>query len=250
MSHNSNGDDLGQEAQSPMPRDAWSILKTKDKILSKTLDGIAMACNPDVIADIGCFNGDEIARFRSICPSSKCYAFEANVRNIHNYIWPRTDLSGVTIENLAIAEYDGEIEFNVLEAEGEQEDWRRAAGSLSERTDGISGNKVRINCSRLDTYFARELEQGATFLLWIDVEGALDRVLAGAPKVLSRTIALRAEVERHSFWAGQKLADDMHKAFTAAGFSLLADSYTSDAFAQSDVIYVNRDWLKLAARDK
>ena len=232
-----------------MTRDAWSFLRKKDQIQSKILDGIAVATAPDVIADVGCFNGDEISRFRAICPDSHCYAFEANKRNIERYISVRPDIAGVTVNNLAVADCDGEIEFNVLHADGEQEDWRRAAGSLNKRTDGVGGQSIRVACTRLDTYFAQQLLDNCTFLLWIDVEGALDRVIAGAPKVLSRTIALRAEVERHKFWEGQRLADDILAQFDAAGFMLLADSYTSDAFAQSDVILLNKNWLNLAARD-
>lgn len=232
-----------------MTRDAWAFLKSKDKILSKVLDGIAIATQPDIIVDIGCFNADEIARFHAICPASSCHAFEANKRNFENYILPRTDIGGVVVNNVAVADYDGEIEFNVLRAEGEQEDWRRAAGSLNQRTDGVEGDKIRVGCTRLDTHFAQQLRENCTFLLWIDVEGALDRVLAGGPKLLSRTIALRAEVERHRFWEGQKLADDIMKIFDDAGFMLLADSFTSDAFAQSDVIMLNKNWLNLAARD-
>jgi FkbM family methyltransferase len=232
-----------------MPRDAWALLKSKDRILRTCLDGIALAAQPDIIVDVGCFNANEIARFHAICPASRCYAFEANARNITDYIGPRSDIDGVVVNNLAVADYDGEIAFTVLNAEGGEDDWRRGAGSLNQRTDGIAGETVQVGCTRLDTYFAPQLLNDETFLLWIDVEGALDRVLAGAPKVLSRTIALRAEVERHRFWQGQTLADDILDLFDKAGFMMLADSYTPDAFAQSDVIMLNKNWLNLAARD-
>ncbi len=231
-------------------RDSWAVLARKDDILRQTLDGIAVATNPDVICDIGCFNGEEIARFHRLVPSASCYAFEANKRNIDNYINARSDLEGVVVNNVAVADYDGEIEFNILNAEGEQEDWRRAAGSLNERTDGVGGEKVSVRCTRLDTHFASQLNDNCTFLLWIDVEGALDRVIAGGQKLLSRTIAFRAEVERHQFWAGQKLAHETISAIENLGFILVADSYTEDAFAQSDVLFVNKNWLKLASRDE
>ncbi|MER2219954.1 FkbM family methyltransferase [Methylobacterium brachiatum] len=232
-----------------MSRDAWAILGKKDKIMSKLLDGIAIAVKPDIIADIGCFNGDEIARFKSICPDAHCEAFEANKRNIDNYISNRSDISGVIINNLAVADYIGEIEFNILDAEGEQEDWRRAAGSLNERTDGVSGKKVTVKCTTLDAHFASQVAQKSTFILWIDVEGALDKVIAGGEGVLSRTIALRAEVERHAFWQGQKLAAETVAKLESLGFVLLADSFTSDAFAQSDVLFLNKNWLNIASGD-
>lgn len=232
-----------------MTRDSWSILSQKDETMKAMLDGIAIATKPDVICDIGCFNGDEIARFHRLVPSASCYAFEANKRNIDSYIAPRADLNGVVINNVAVADYDGEISFNILNAEGEQEDWRRAAGSLNARTDGVTGEKITVPCTRLDTHFATQINANCTFLLWIDVEGALDRVIAGGPRLLSRTIALRAEVERHQFWEGQKLAPETIAMIEGLGFMLIADSFTPDAFAQSDVLFLNKEWLSLAARE-
>lgn len=228
-----------------MSRDPWTVLSSKDETMRKVLDGIAIATRPDVICDIGCFNGDEIARFRKIVPTANCHAFEANVRNINNYINKRDDMSGVVVNNVAVADYDGTISFNVLHAEGEQEDWRRAAGSLNERTDGIDGRKIVVPCTRLDSHFEAQLAANSTFLLWIDVEGALDKVIAGGPRVLARTIALRAEVERHQFWQNQKLAAETILMIENLGFKLLGDSYTNDAFEQSDVLFLNKNWLGL-----
>lgn len=232
-----------------MSRDPWSLLHQKDDILRKLLDGIAVCASPDVIADVGCFNGDEIARLHSLCPEADCHAFEANERNLTNYIAPRQDIIGVTLNHLAVADYDGQIEFTILDVEGEADDWRRGAGSLNKRTDGMGGTTVTVACTRLDTYFEQQLRDNCTFLLWIDVEGALDRVIAGGQKVLRRTIALRAEVERFEFWEGQTLADEILAKFDALGFILLADSFTPAAFEQSDVIFLNRDWLALASGD-
>lgn len=233
-----------------MDRDAWSILKKKDEIMRIAMDGIAVAAKPDVICDVGCFNGDEISRFHRIVPSASCHAFEANKRNIDKYILQNPGISGVSVNHLAVADYDGEINFHILDADGEQDDWRRAAGSLNERNDGVTGTQTTVSCVRLDTHFAEQIEQNATFLLWIDVEGALDRVIAGAPKLLSRTIAFRAEVERHQYWADQKLANEVIPMIEGLGFTLLADSYTGDAFEQSDVLFLNKKWLELAANDR
>lgn len=233
-----------------MERNAWTFLKRKDDILRDVLDSIAIATKPDVICDIGCFNGEEIARFKKIVPTASCYAFEANIRNINNYINTRSDIDGVVVNNVAVADYDGEIEFNILDAEGEQEDWRRAAGSLNERTDGVTGQKIRVPCTRLDTHFATQIAANCTFLLWVDVEGALDRVIAGGHKLLSRTIALRVEIERHQYWAGQKLAHETVAEMERLGFTLFGDSFTKGTFEQSDAMFINKNWLDLAARDE
>ena len=233
-----------------MSRDPWLLFRKKDEVLRKALDGIALATSPDVIADVGCFNGNEIARFHALCPQAACHAFEANEHNIASYISPRADVAGITINYLAVADYDGEIEFNIVEPEGGEEDWRRGAGSLNKRTDDLATTTVKVPCTRLDTYFQHEILENRTFLLWIDVEGALDRVIAGAEQVLKRTIVLRAELERHAFWQDQKLANEILDRFRSLGFIALGDTYTPDAWQQSDVILLNQNWLGLASGDE
>jgi FkbM family methyltransferase len=229
--------------------DPWNVFRRKDVILRDIFDGIVKATRPDIICDVGCFNGDESARFSRISPESRLYAFEANNDNIVRFINPRPELERVTVENTAVCDVDGEIGFHVLEADG-IEDWRRAAGSIYDRTDNIPAIPsvpVTVPSVRLDTYFKTDIEKKSTFILWIDVEGALDRVFAGGKKVLSQTILFRAEVERFEFWAGQRMAEEMISVAETAGFMLLGDSWTPQAHGQSDVLMINRQWLHLAA---
>jgi FkbM family methyltransferase len=227
--------------------DPWKVFQRKDVVMRNIFDRLVQAIRPDIICDIGSFNGEESARFRRIAPESRVYAFEANKHNIANFINPRPDLERVTVEYTAVCEVDGEISFHILDVDHPFSEWRRAAGSLNDRTDDITSVSVTVPSVRLDTYFRNEIEAKSTFILWMDVEGALDRVFAGARKVLSQTILFRAEVERHEFWAGQKMADEVIAEAEAAGFVLLGDSWTPEAQAQSDVLMINRQWLHLVA---
>jgi len=223
------------------------VLRRKDAIMREIFNGVIKATRPDIICDIGSFGAEEIVRFSQISPDSDLYAFEANYDNIVTFINPRLDIKGITIENLAICDVDGEITFHVLTTDGSlQELWRRAAGSLNLRSDDIPYTAVTVPSVRLDTYFRNAIEAESTFILWIDVEGALDRVFAGAEKVLARTIMFRAEVERREFWTGQKMAEDVIAMAERAGFVFLGDTWTPEASEQSDVLMINRRWLDLA----
>jgi FkbM family methyltransferase len=226
------------------------VLRHKDVIMRNAFDGILMATRPDIVCDVGSFDGADSARFSRIAPWSRLYAFEANNDNIVRFIKSRSDLERVTIENIAVCEVDGEITFHILVGEGDNKEppiWQQAAGSLHVRVNDIPSRPVTVPSVRLDTYFKREIENKSTFILWIDVEGALDRVLAGAKKVLEQTILLRAEVEHREFWAGQMMADEVISLAEKAGFLLLCDSWTPRENGQSDVLMINREWLHLAA---
>jgi FkbM family methyltransferase len=221
-------------------------LRDKDAIMREVFYGFVKATRPDIICDVGCFSGEDAIRFSAIAPESRLYAFEANSDNIVRYINNRPGLERVTIEYAAVCEVDGEVSFHVLEATGGAEDWRRAASSLNNRANNVPSVSVIVPSVRLDTYFKNEIDTDSTFILWIDVEGALDRVFAGAEKVLSQTILFRAEVERQEFWIGQKLAKEIISMAEDMGFVLLCDSWTPEEHAQSDVLMVNRNWLDLA----
>jgi len=234
--------------------DAWAFFRTKDKLMRSVFDSYLSVCSPDNICDIGCFNADEIVRFKQLSPNSSFYAFEANEANLRQFILSRSDIDGISFEHIAIADRDGETTFYRLVAEEFAHDWRRAAGSLFERSDGLPAEAVTVPCTKLDTYFRDAIDRQETFALWIDVEGALFQVIQGAPEIMKRTIILRAEVERHQFWKGQRLVDEDIAAIEGHGFVLIGDSYTADAHPQSDVLFLNKNWLELAAnstrRDK
>jgi FkbM family methyltransferase len=226
------------------------VLRRKDVVMRNAFDGILMATRPDIVCDVGSFDGADSARFSIIAPGSRLYAFEANNDNIVKFIKSRSDLERVTIENFAVCEVDGEITFHILGGECNNEEppiWQQAAGSLHVRVDDIPSRPVTVPSVRLDTYFKNEIENKSTFMLWIDVEGAPDRVLSGAKKVLEQTILFRAEVEHGEFWAGQMMADQVISLAEKAGFALLCDSWTPEENAQSDVLMINRQWLHLAA---
>lgn len=224
---------------------AHDILNSKNDNLRKFFDGIALSCQPNVIADVGAYTGEESARFRKLVPSAECHLFEANSQNVDEYILKRSDLDGVTINNFAVTDYDGEITFNVPVINSDAEKWRRMVGSTIERSDHEAVTRATVSCKRLDTYFAKEIASKQSFLLWVDVEGGLDKVLSGATQVLSQTIAILAEVEREEVWVGQSLADANIASLQAAGFILVADTYTPDATYQSDILCINSRWLEL-----
>lgn len=233
---------------SHVPVDAWSRLNIRDEAMRSAFDALLMSMKPSIVCDVGSYNGDEAARFRRLLPEAYVFAFEGSESNIERFMKPRDDLRHVEIRRLALSDEDGETTFYIMDAEPDGIDWRWMANSLNPRTDGHQSTPVTVPCARLDTVFADEIVKGHTFALWIDVEGALDRVLAGAEKLLTRTVALKAEVEHSAFWKDQKLAHDIVGRIEAQGFIFMGDTHVPDASAQSDVMFVNRNWLDLVTR--
>lgn len=226
-----------------MAGSGWDDLKRRDLLMRDAFDSLIVAFKPDIICDIGSYNGDEAARFRRLLPDAHVFAFEGSIDNVERFMRPRDDLRYVNIENLAVSDQNGEVTFHILDANPEGIDWRRMANSLNPRNDGHASREVTVNSVMLDSYFSAEIEGNDTFALWIDVEGALDKVLSGASQLLDRTMVLKAEVERAEFWKDQKLAQDIIALLEEKNFIFLGDTFVEGASLQSDALFVNAKWL-------
>jgi FkbM family methyltransferase len=232
------------------PNIPFTKMSIRDERLRQIFDNLCAAFKPSIVCDIGAFNGDESWRFAHLLPESKVVAFEASPQNYKQFYVENDRFKSVPnfrVNHKAVANYNGEISFNVLDAEDTSADWRRAANSIMSRTDGNTSKQVTVPCTTLDSYFGTYAIQDNTFAMWLDVEGALDKVLAGAPEVLSKTLFLRAEVEWKELWAGQVLAPEMKQLIEGYGFQLLGDSYIPNGYDQSDVVFVNKKLLDILA---
>jgi FkbM family methyltransferase len=228
---------------------SWERLKRRDDRLRRIFDGLLASFEPSIVCEVGAFNGEETLRFHGLCPQSSFYLFEANAKNYNQFLLGNPSLSGhsrTVIEHVAVSDSVGEVEFHVLEADDTAADWRRAASSMLLRGDGLTFQSERVRAITLDSYFHEHLAVGGhSFALWIDVEGVLDRVLAGATSVLERTVLLRAEVEWAEVWRGQALGQDSKDLLDRLGFVCVGDSFTPHSHSQSDVVFVRRDALNL-----
>ncbi|WP_052208241.1 FkbM family methyltransferase [Croceibacterium mercuriale] len=236
-------DDVVHEQTTLDPSVPFQKMRGRDDLLRDIFDQLCLICCPSLICDIGAFNGDESYRFAHLMPESTVFAFEASPQNYQQFYVDSARFASVPnfhVSHRAITDYDGEIAFNVLDAD-EANDWQRGANSILQRTDGVTSKSVTVPCSTLDASFGGNVIDRNTFALWIDVEGALDKVLAGAQKVLSKTLFLRAEVEWKECWVGQKLASELKEMIGAYGFSLVGDSHVPQAYDQSDVLFINNN---------
>lgn len=232
------------------PNIPFTKMVARNEILRQIFDNLLVAFKPTIVCDIGAFNGDESWRFAHLLPESKVVAFEASPNNYRQFYVENDRFKSVPnfrINHKAVADYSGELTFNELDAEDDAADWRRASNSILTRTDGNTAHQVTVPCTTLDSYFGTYAIQDNTFAMWLDVEGALDKVLAGAQEVLKKTLFLFAEVEWTEKWDGQKLAPELKEIIEGYGFQLLADTFLPKGYDQSDVVFVNTKLLDILA---
>lgn len=229
------------------PSIPFTMMRARDELLRQLFDNLCTTFKPSIVCDVGAFNGDESWRFSALLPKSNIIAFEGSPQNYQQFYIENERfkcLPNFRINHLVVTDYVGEISFNVLNSDNDFVDWRRGANSVMERVDDVTSTQVTVPCVTLDSYFGVPTVEANTFAMWLDVEGALDRVLAGAHEVLKKTLFLRAEVEWKELWRGQKLAPELKATIEGFGFQLLGDSFIENGYDQSDVVFLNRRLLE------
>jgi FkbM family methyltransferase len=198
-------------------------------------DALLLATRPAYVYDIGALNGDESRRFRKLLPDAAITAIEANPYNYNEFLG---DLSAHNVRTFhtALSDYTGVASFHVLKRDGPASNWLRAAGSLYPRTSNevVPEEVVKVPVTTLDVIAAGAVGPTA---LWIDVEGALEDVLAGAVETLKQTVLIHAEVEHHQFWRDQALYSEVAQTLEDAGFQEIAYSGVAQ---QANVIWMAR----------
>lgn len=172
---------------------------------------------PTVFCDIGAFDGSASIAVKEKFPNLPVYAFEANPE-IFALHAPSPALAGITYRNLAICDTVGPARMYAPRtlsryyAEGVvlpgrvEEPKTTGKTSLLLRNEDATYAEFEVPGTTLDAFFAGESINAAEqrFVLWIDAEGAADKVLRGASEVLARTAAILVETESFEFWKKQK----------------------------------------------
>jgi FkbM family methyltransferase len=206
------------------------------------------------ILDIGACTGEDSIRYKQLFPNATIIAFEPLAHNINvmkNH-FKKYKVSDVTIEQLALSDYNGEANFHVSGgnplADIDQtstiipKEWNKSS-SLLEPTALLKDSfpwlefpsVTKVTVKRLDSYL-KEKGQTKVDFIHLDVQGAELSVLRGMGEYIAQVEAIWLEVENKPFYLGQPLKKDLHKFLTSNNFRLKKD--TSINKSAGDCLYI------------
>jgi FkbM family methyltransferase len=199
---------------------------------------------------------------RGTAPGSEVHAFEANPQ-IHAKHRERLQAQGVQYWNLAITDHVGDVVLyaprtlsrayiggEVVPAsivEGED----TGKTSLLRRNEEATYAEFKVEATTLDAFADAHLPdwRHRAIFLWVDVEGAGDRVFAGGKRLLSRTRAIFLETEGFEFWKDQADCGAIVSQLLRAGFLPVArDREYGDK--QFNILFVPRACRPYRAKTK
>jgi FkbM family methyltransferase len=212
---------------------------------------------PTLFCDIGAYDGSAGAAIKERMPGCAVIAFEANPK-IYAKFQNDTRLRQVRYLNLVVSDYDGlakiyapKILFEsyvegVLTRHTKVEPPDTGRTSLLLRNQEASYDEYEVSCNRLDDILTREFGDlnNHRIALWIDTEGAADKVLAGATKTLESTLAVLIEMETREYWKGQKLASELSSFLVASDFVPIARDREIDD-RQFNIMFLHHSALRV-----
>ncbi len=221
--------------------------------LHETFLGLFSTMRPSLFLDVGANDGSASVAVREAAPACPVHAFEANPQ-IYAKNRARLEQHGVRFWNLAVGDHVGRtivyaprtlsrayVGGEVVPASiTEGEDTGKT--SLLRRNEDATYAEFEVRATTLDAFVSTHVPdwRDRTAFLWIDVEGAADRVLAGAKGLLSRTRVILLEIERFDFWQNQADCGTVVTRLIRAGFLPLArDREYGDK--QFNILFVHQD---------
>ena len=216
---------------------------------------LAERLQPEVFLDIGANDGAASLAMRLRLPACEIHSFEANPQ-IQARHAPRLQAARIQSWNLAAAAEAGRVTIYVpltlsrAYVQGEvvpaviQESEETGKASLLLRDEDATYREVQVEAVTVDGFVAEHLgpARGRRLLLWIDVEGAADRVLAGAGATLDQAVAAMVEVEGFAFWKAQSDRGAVFALMRQHGFVPLARDHEYGDH-QHNVLFVHRTVL-------
>jgi FkbM family methyltransferase len=181
-------------------------------VLPKLLDRRARL----LVFEFGCHNGFDTAMLRSTFPGATIIALEPDPRNAADVRKRKIEEIAHFIE-AAVGDRDGEMEFHLSSADMacphpemvRSEQWtassslKRASAKSAEWYPWLRfSDSVRVPVVRFDTIWERLGGVGVD-LVWSDIQGAEDLLIAGGQRAFAATSYFYTEYEETAQYEGQ-----------------------------------------------
>lgn len=184
---------------------------TDDKSMSYFV-GIQENLKPTLSIEVGAYDADYSKLM--IKNNIPIYAFEASTPVYDRF---KDSLANINYINAAIADYDGEVQFNFIVGEEPS-----SIGHNGIKTGRWKvANTTTVQCYSLDSYFQDIKDQNIA--LWIDCEGANKEVLEGAKNLLEQVSSIYIEVEHTQLWKDIWTRADVISYLNGKGFDMIKE---------------------------
>ena len=181
---------------------------------------VVRVAQPQVVLDVGAWDGRLARACVAAAPDAAVHAFEANP-----YVYakksPKLAGTGVDYHHLAVGAEVGEATFSVVRHfKGKDASPKSGSNSMRRRLlHNVEYEDFQVPMTTIDAFAAEHDLLGRSCALWMDLEGCAFEGLTGARRMLETTLVVMVEVEARQLWVGQKTADDVEALLNSLAFT-------------------------------
>jgi FkbM family methyltransferase len=186
-----------------IPNDASKQRKAITRCLNQIFFDLVNRLNPPLVLEIGAHEGNFSKQIKNSLSGSRVVAFEAHPLVYDRYA-PAMKQAGVEYLQFCVAEREGEMVLRAPKKDGRES---RGMGSLLRYSKAAQSAEYPVRAITLDGFLGDAT--GLANAIWIDVEGALARVFAGAERTLRNCQAVYVEMEAVARWEDQMIDADV-----------------------------------------
>lgn len=213
--------------------------------LTALFHDLQAAIRPDMVLEIGAYDAGFSTRMAKA--GVRAFAFEASPYNYRRFSETLLRVGPLlSYRHCAISDTDGAATFEIKARVDGQEVAREAGNnSLLRRSDEVGAieyESVTVPSLRLESFLRAEGLTDHSFSAWIDVEGALSKVIGGCGSALRTCQSVIVELEEAPYWEGQMLFHEAIGWFVGQGFLPVARDFESRH--QFNVVFVRTDRLR------
>ncbi len=184
-------------------------------LLEETFIRLVARLNPGLVLEIGAHEATFSRRIKGALPAARVVAFEANP-DVHALHAAKGRMRSIEYHKLCLSDRPGTVQFQVPTVDG------KTATTMGSMLAGIKfpgGAVYEVEATTADDFLGDGA--GLPNAIWLDVEGALGRVLAGAERTLGSCVALYAEMETVPRWAGQHIDAEIIRVLQGHGLHMV-----------------------------
>jgi 2-O-methyltransferase len=208
-----------------------NIFIDKDFIISK------LPSNP-VIIDCGAHIGMDTVQFAKITGST-LHAFEPIDEVYDSLVKNTSAFSNITTYKIALSDFDGEAEMYVSSGDSDgSSSLLKPKEHIKDHPEVLFNKMQKVKCQTLDTW-AKENNIDKIDMLWLDMQGAEQKMLSVSDTMLNTVQIIHSEVSLKETYENVETYQSFKNLLLQKGFEVLLEAIP-EGYDMGNVLFIRK----------
>ena len=193
--------------------------------------------NP-VIIDCGAHVGLDAVQFAKL-PGSKIHAFEPINEVYDNLLKNTASFKNITTYKIALSDFDGDAEMYVSSGDSDgSSSLLKPKEHIKDHPEVFFNKMQKVNCQKLDTW-AQENNVNKVDMLWLDMQGAEQKMLSVSDTILNTVKIIHSEVSLKETYENVENYESFKKLLLQKGFEVLIEAIP-EGYDMGNVLFIRK----------